>query len=383
MILTRRSFELLFAISLPAAALMGQAPAAKPPAEKPQPDVLVLKDDERLIGHLVRATGSSVVFKSDMLGEVTTDWSKIKELHTSGRYAVVEKNVKMGRHPDTSGVPKGSLDMAGGTVAVHTQPGAAPGTMPVADAQHVIDEATFQKDVEHSPSLLEDWNGTVTAGASLVQATQKSRAFTGGIHMVRAIPAETWLEPRDRTTLDFSASESFISQPDAPTIKTQILHADAERDEYFSASRVFAFGQAIFDHNYSQGLDLQQNYGGGFGWTTIKTANLTLDLKGSMDYVRQAFQPPAVSHSLVASIFSETLTRHLPRGMTFLEQVSATPTWNISSAWQASGSASFAAPVYKRLTFTIGVQDNFLNDPPPGFRKNSFQATTGLTYTLH
>lgn len=382
MIPTRRSLQILFAISLQAAALMGQTPPAKPPAEKPQPDVLILKDDEKLIGHLVRANGSSVVFKSDLLGEITTDWSKIKELHAAGRYAVVGKNVKLGRHPDTSGVAKGSLDMAGQTIAVHSQPGAAPATIPVADAQHVIDDATFQKDVEHHPGPLQDWSGAITAGASLVQATQQSRAFTGAIHLVRAIPTETWLEPRERTSLDFSASDSLISQPNVPTIKTQILHGDAERDEYFSASRVFAFGQAVFDHNYSQGLDLQQNYGGGFGWTTVKSAKLTLDLKGSMDYVRQAFQAPAVSHSLVASIFTENLTRHLPRGMTILQQISATPTWNIQRAWQAAGSASFVAPVYKRLSFSIGVQDNFLNDPPPGFRKNSFQATTGLTYTL-
>ena len=126
MIPTRRSLQILFAISLQAAALMGQTPPAKPPtAEKPQPDVLILKDDEKLIGHLVRANGSSVVFKSDLLGEITMDWSKIKELHASGRYAIVEKNVKLGRHPDTSGVAKGSLDMADQTIAVHSEPGAA------------------------------------------------------------------------------------------------------------------------------------------------------------------------------------------------------------------------------------------------------------------
>ena len=42
-------------------------------------------------------------------------------------------------------------------------------------------------------------------------------------------------------------------------MKTSIYHADAERDEYFSPA-VFAFGQAQYDHNFSQGLDLQQTY---------------------------------------------------------------------------------------------------------------------------
>jgi hypothetical protein len=51
-------------------------------------------------------------------------------------------------------------------------------------------------------------------------------------------------------------------------------------------------------------------------------------------------------------------------------------------AWIAAANASFNAPVYKRLSFNIGLQDNFLKGPPVGFKKNSFQATTGLTYTL-
>jgi hypothetical protein len=39
-------------------------------------------------------------------------------------------------------------------------------------------------------------------------------------------------------------------------------------------------------------------------------------------------------------------------------------------------------PVYKRLAVTIGAIDTFLNDPPPAFKRNSFQATAGLTYSL-
>ena len=39
-------------------------------------------------------------------------------------------------------------------------------------------------------------------------------------------------------------------------------------------------------------------------------------------------------------------------------------------------------PFYKRLNLTAGTIDTFLNDPPPGFKKNSFQFSTGVTYTL-
>jgi len=30
----------------------------------------------------------------------------------------------------------------------------------------------------------------------------------------------------------------------------------------------------------------------------------------------------------------------------------------------------------------VGIVNTFINNPSPGFQKNSFQATTGLTYAL-
>jgi hypothetical protein len=39
-------------------------------------------------------------------------------------------------------------------------------------------------------------------------------------------------------------------------------------------------------------------------------------------------------------------------------------------------------PIFKRLSVALSALDMFLNDPPAGFKKNSLQFTTGVTYTL-
>ena len=59
-----------------------------------------------------------------------------------------------------------------------------------------------------------------------------------------------------------------------------------------------------------------------------------------------------------------------------------TPTWNNLNAWLASANAALTIPVYKRFGFTISALDSYLHNPSLGFRKNSFQATMGLTYSL-
>jgi hypothetical protein len=58
------------------------------------------------------------------------------------------------------------------------------------------------------------------------------------------------------------------------------------------------------------------------------------------------------------------------------------PAWNDSSAYSANGSAVLAIPVFKRLGAQIAATDNFINDPPAGFQKNSFQFAGGVTYSL-
>ncbi|HLI86598.1 MAG TPA: DUF481 domain-containing protein [Bryobacteraceae bacterium] len=358
------------------------AAAQAPPANRPQPDVLVLNNDERLIGHFVGSSGASLTFHSDMLGDLTIDWSKVKQLETQGQYAVLPKGAQLRPHQNTSNIPQGRLVVADQKITVTPQ-GASPSTVPVAEAGQVLQETTFQQQI--SPphiGFTQDWTGTITAGASIVQATQTSRTITGEVSLVRAIPVETEFPPRNRTSFDFSGSEGHLSQPGTASIRTQIVHADAERDQYFTGARVYAFGAVAFDHNYSQGLTLQQSYGGGIGWTIIRNPDETLDIKGSAEYVRQEFRVAEANQNLIASNVAEDYLRKFKGGAVFTEQITMRPGWNVLSAWMATGDAALNLPVYKHFTFSISVLDTFLNNPPPGFKKNSLQATTGLSYTL-
>jgi len=353
---------------------------AQTPA-KPEPDVLIFANGEKLVGHLVKAHGATVTFKSDSLGEVTVDWKKVQELHSSQPFVALRKSIKLNRKSDLTKVPQGKVSMEAQNLTVTPATG-QPETIPVSETAHLIDQPAFERVVLHSPGFFEAWKGAVTAGASLVEATQQSRTFTGVLNFVRATPTENWLDARDRTTFNLSVSDGVLKQPGTPDVKTEIVHADLERDQYFPASNFFAFGRAAFDHNFSQGLDLQQNYGGGLGWTVVKHANTTLDFKASVSYSKQQFTVASSNQNLIGSVFSESYAHTFARGIQFLQGISAIPAWNNTRAYAATGNASLNVPVYKRLSFAISTLDSFLNNPPKGFKRNSFQLTTGLTYTL-
>jgi hypothetical protein len=376
--------------------------AQSKPAPNPAPDVLVLSNGDTLHGKFVNEIGGKVTFHTDPLGDVAITWDKIKELHTTQKFAVLDKTVKLRGKKNEGQIPVGTFDVDHDALVVHTENGTAPGPIPVKNAQYVIDEPTLNKQAFHEPNFFTGWNGAATAGGTLVTATQNQYTVSGAVGLVRVVPTVAWLNPRDRTSFDFNGSFGKITQPgyfapaNPPTTttptyvpgtetKSAITHVDAERDQFISA-RFFALAQTAFDHNFSQDLNLQQIYGGGFGYTVLKTPKQEADLKGTVQYEKQDFISGSGmdNQNLIGSTFAATYVLHLKQ-LTYTQGVSFIPAWNVTKAYTANEVDTVAFPAYKNFSFSLGTLDSYLNDPPaalPPVKRNSFQFTMGLTYAI-
>ncbi len=336
-------------------------------------------DGEKLLGQMERSDGESVTFKSNMAGEVTVRWTSVKELHSGTQFAVVPKGVKFGRRRDTDAIPTGRVSYADGEI--HIAGGnTTPQTIPAGNAGYVIDQPRFEKSLQR-PAWYEDWKGSATAGVALVLATQNDRSYTSTISLSRLIPDESWMSPENRTTVSFSSAYGELTQPGQPPTKTSIFHADAERDEYINSS-LFGFADISFDHNFSQGLDLQQTIGSGLGWSLIRGPQEQFDLRAQLTYVSQSFLFGSGNQKLLGSVFSEGYDHRFRRGVILHEDLSISPGLSNTTAYSASGKASLTFPIRKHLSLALATVDTFLNDPSPGYKKNSFQYTTGVSYTL-
>ncbi len=399
------------------AALLGTAPAkaqtapkppAAPPAAKPTPDVLIFTNGDQLTGKLQSAAGGNIVFASDMAGSLTVAFDKIKEIRSgsnTAQFALLKKGVPVTKHPPA---PEGTVTFAGGNFLIHpdapppsnTESSEVAATVPAKEVAYLVDRAEFDKQVAHKQGFRAGWNGTINGGATLVRSTTTSTTLTAGLALLRALPTVAWLPARNRTSINVqetygkNTSPGAIPQtnPPTPSVTTlaSIFHADAERDQYVSA-RFYALADTSFDHNYAQGLQLQQVYGGGFGWTPIKTPKQQLDVKADLHYETQKYITQPVNGAVVATtpstnIIGSTLFegyhRNLPRKMVFTETANILPAFNNATGYSANLLASLTIPVFKRLSASVSATDNFLNDPSPGYKKNSFQFVTGVTYAL-
>ncbi len=375
------------------------------------PDTLTFVNGDTLSGRLTREVSGTVTFQSDELGELTIPWSKIKSLHTQGGFVVLENKPGVDLHHFVADAARGQITVEGDRLTV--SPGnvpapvaearvargeavvAAPQPIPVKNAQYILDEQTFNRQLREEPNFFAGWNGSATVGVTLVKGTENQETYTSAITLARTVPTVSWLATRNRTTADFSSSYGKITQPAyviagalvaATYTKTSIFHADAERDEYLS-NRFYALGQTAFDHNYSQGLDLQQVYGLGMGFTAIKRPSQQLDLRGTLQYEKQTYITNATgtSQNLVGSTFSGTYALKLPRGLVFNQELSFVPAYNVPRDYSASETDTLTFPFYKNVAFTLGTIDSYLDDPLPAVpptTRNSFQFTTGITYTV-
>ena len=404
---------------------------AKVEAKKPEgpKEVLIFKNGDQITGKLLNSAGTKIKFDSEVAGEITVPLEKIKELKSDRPFAIVPKEPKgfKKREPVVEGIiqlaskgilvipatPQKATELS--SAGVKPAPPAAevakpaPVTLPATSATptvvasapsvtvqsgrfvpadrigFVVDDSTYQKELDRKINWRTGWDGSITTGTTVIRATQNSYQFLTNVTLQRAIPTVTWLDPKLRTTFQYTQSAGRISQPGTVTTVTNLFHVSAERDEYFSR-RGYYLQQVSFDHDTTQGLDLQQIYGAGVGVTFLKTEDSEFDVTADLHYEAQAFNSTAhvtaFNRKLVGSIYSEAYTRKFGK-ITFDEKTLADFAWNDENAFSAAGNAGVRLPLYKKLAFSLTVIDNLQNDPQVGFQKNSFQLSTGLSLSLH
>ncbi|MGC8548889.1 MAG: DUF481 domain-containing protein [Acidobacteriaceae bacterium] len=372
------------------------APQKRPKTQ----DVIVLTNGDTLHGTFLRSVNGTVIFQSGPLGELHISWTNIKELHTAQPFAVLKKS-SASRQIQSGQLPTGRLTLANQVLSVKpmepdNQAGIA--KIPLKNVRIVTSLATLHKQLGHQQGFFQGWNGSATAGASLVTATENQYTITAGVSLDRIAPTVSWLRRRNNTQFDFTASYGKITRPayydasgtliPAAISKTAIYHLDGERDQYFSP-RFFALAQTAFDHNYSQNLQLQQVYGAGIGWTAFKTHRQEVDLKATVQYEKQHFISSTGNsnpdQNLIGSTFAANYALHL-KPFTFLQNLSYVTAYNNPTAYSAYETNKLIFPAWKNLAFSVGTSDSYLNFIPisyPPTRHNSFQFIMGLTYAFH
>jgi hypothetical protein len=348
-------------------------------------DVIVFKNGDQLTGTLLREIGNTVVFKSDMVGEVTVPTSKVKELRSRGSFAVLKKHEKIA----LSTKEPGDITLSNDTITV-VDPSGAPEPVPVKDLDFVVDKPTYVKEMTGKPGIWYGWQGSIAGGANIVESTTTGQSYRVGINLFRAIPTVPDLPARSRTIFNLTETYGKLTTPVIPqttppsanqVAKVNIFDTNFEHSRDFTP-RMYGLVGLGYGHNYSEGLNLWQAYGTGPGWTVIRDSAQQLDLSVDLHYERQNFRGSTPNRNLIGSNFNETYRCTLPYNILFTLRGTYNESWNDFHAYSAAGAVGLTMPVNERFSLNLDIRDDYLNNAPFGYKKNSFQFMTGVIYRL-
>jgi hypothetical protein len=359
-------------------------------------DTITFGNGDTLTGKIGKMVYGNVSFHSDELGDLTIPLTKIKTMHTTTAFAAGSTTQRLTKKNVAEQLPVGKIALENQTLKVMLPKGEVK-EFPAKDLGFMLDEQAFQRELHNQSDFLYGWYGTGTLGATVVKSTNSAQTYTGAVALVRAIPTIAGLPAGSKTILNLSGTYGLAKDPEivsgddvfqtASVTKTNILHGDLEYDKFFT-SMVFGLVSGSADHNFGNGLQLQQAYGAGVGWGILRTPQNDLAVRVSLQYEQQQFYNGITSglgtptENLVGASIGERWSRTFPHNFKFNEYVTLDPTFNVVRAYSGVAGAGFVFPAYKNLNFSVTTTDNYLGDPPEGFLRNTFQFTTGLTYTL-
>jgi len=365
-------------------------------AAKAGPDRITFINGDQLTGKLGKVVYGTVSFHSDVLGDLSIPLTKIKELHTAEAFAAGAKDQHLTKKNVALKIPVGKIALEDDTLKVMLPEGEVQ-SFPAKDLGFMLDETAFQRELHNESDFFYGWYGTATLGATVVKSTNSAQTYTGAVALVRAIPTIAGLPAGSKTILNLSATYGLAKDPlivsgddvfqTASVTKTDILHGDLEYDKFFTPL-VFGLVNGSADHNYGNGLELQQSYGAGLGWGILRSPQNDLAVRAILQYEQQQFYNGITSglgtptENLVSASIGETWSRTFPHNVKFNEYVTLNPTFNVVRAYSGVAGSSLLFPVYKNLNFSVSTTDNYLGDPPEGFKRNTFQFTSGISYTL-
>lgn len=328
-------------------------------------DQIVLKNGDRLTGTIVKSDGKTIVFKSDLVGEVTVSLDNVESVTADNPL-----HVTMADGRTLSGL----VTTKNSQFEIKPNSGAA--VVVDRSAVAVVRSEAEQRVYENTlnPGLFEQWSG----GADVGFALTRGNSTTTNLALGMAISRETL---RDKTSLYAASvynreSTSGISRTTANTFRF-----GARYDRNLNR-QWFGYGFTDLEHNGLQDLNLRWVLGGGIGYHAIRNERTELDLLGGLDMSREFFDGNDNDRTSLEAQLGQTLNHKLTPRFSLTEQLFFFPNLSNGGEYRINFDAGVVADITKRIGWQVTLSDRYLSNPPGGAKQNDLLLTTGLKVKL-
>jgi hypothetical protein len=346
-----------------------------------EPDVVVLKNGDRITGTFVSVRANILSLRTDAAGNLTIPINQVSTMSVAETVTVVVRNGGA-LHGILGLDPSGSWQL--------TDDDGSDYVIGPASVVAILPAQRYQALVEHTARPWQDWTGTANLGYSVQRGNQQTNTLSSSVDSRRERPATPIFATHWRTNVHLTMLLSNAVQ-DAASIGSNTVSTSVRQDLLFAAG-TFVFGIVQFDHVGTEGLSLRQTYGGGFGYDVTLSTRGTLSIFGGVTLVRESFSPSATLSDTGESVDSGQPTAQLLLGEKIRYQLTprirldhtanAYPNVTIVGQYHLDTRTAIDIKLTNRFSLNTGVFDLYLSNPAQGSERNNFSLTTGIATTF-
>jgi hypothetical protein len=366
-------------------------------------DKITFNNGDISSGVLLEVYPDHIVFNGQMTGRLTYEWKDVKSVVISSAFA---NQALLGKHFEPGLMAK--IVQNNATAADNPARSAA---ILSSDGSGVQERSALANETHPASqppaNIVPHWGGQVSTQDNVTRATQDVYQLGGSAHLSYETTAQdAW----KHQVVDFNSFASFgeASKSGSSPVRTALFEGSLLYNVYLANSELkanfpnaynsyFMFALADGYHNLSLGINTQQSYGVGIGWTrdVRGKANKNGDqltqvfgIQGDFRYSNQQLYPPGMAANLAGAGIKESYSIGIPalgpklKPLSLSESITIIPYFNNSRAMQVRGTTQVSLPLTQHLSIGPKLMDDYFRNAPHTSKQNYLQPTLNITYTF-
>jgi putative salt-induced outer membrane protein YdiY len=321
-------------------------------------DEITFTNGDRLTGKITNLVEGKMLFKSDAIGDVTIDISKIKTFSTDAPIAV---------HLEDE------------TVLLQKVVNAEPGKFGIEGAGTVKAqdfELTSISSINPPIKPLPKWHGNLSAGVTSTHGNTKSESMSGSLNINKRTHND-----RTQVGLDYAKTK----QQDKTTgdkVVTEDWWRSKGKYDYFFSKKMYGFVDGRYEKDAIAELDRRMIIGGGGGYQWVETEDLSFSTELGMASLYEKFNNQTDSNSEVSMQAGYNLDKTLMKNVKFVHDLTYYPSTEKVSDYYLTSTGEIRAYLTSTMFTTFKVIFNFDSTPAIGSHKTDTKYLFGVGYSF-
>jgi putative salt-induced outer membrane protein YdiY len=323
-----------------------------------QADEITFTNGDRLTGKITHLLEGKMLFKSDAIGDVTIDISKIKTFSTDDPIAVHLKDENVLLQKIVSAEP-GKFGIEGA------------GTVKAQDF-----ELTSISSINPPPKPDPKWTGNLSAGITSTHGNTKSESMSGSFNMSKRAHND-----RTQVSADYAKSKQQNKTTGDKEITEDWWRSKGKYD-YFFSKKMYGFVDGRYEKDAIAELDRRMIIGGGGGYQWVETEDLSFSTEFGMASLYEKFDNQTDSNSEVSFQAGYNFGKTLMKNVKFIHDLTYYPSTEQVSDYFLTSTAEIRAHFSSTMFTTFKVIFDYDATPAIGSHKTDTKYLFGVGYSF-